>query len=56
MPGESDASSEQAEKGDNPAVSLGDRALGRDPQSPTRDYWAGPPQDSLGDGRALTSL
>ena len=56
MPGEFGDSSQQAEKGDNSAVSLGDRALGRDPQSPTRDYWAGPPQDSLGDGRALASL
>ena len=56
MPGESDGTCQQAEKGDNSAVSLGDRALGRDPQSPTRDYWAGPPKDSLGDGGALTSL
>ena len=56
MPVKSDGNSEQAEKGDNSAVSLGDWALGRDPQSPTRDYWAGPPKDSLGDGGALTSL
>ena len=58
MPGESDGSSQQAEKGDNSPVSLGARALGRDTEYPTWAWaGAGAPQDPLSAGRrALTAL